>query len=97
MVVNLSIKNVPEALAGRLRARAERDHRSLQGARMAIVSAAAEPSAAAGPRRLDQGVRNGTLSIEEVGARMRARFPELDTIGPRAVDIVRADRDGRSR
>jgi len=31
MTLNLSIKNVPEAVAERLRARAERNHRSLQG------------------------------------------------------------------
>ena len=40
MAVNLSIKSVPEALAARLRARAERNHRSLQGELMAIIEAA---------------------------------------------------------
>ena len=42
MSVNLSIKEVPDALAARLRARAERNHRSLQRELMAIVEAAAE-------------------------------------------------------
>lgn len=47
MAVNLSVKNVPEALAAKLRARAERNHRSLQGELMAILEAAAsEPRAA---------------------------------------------------
>ena len=41
MPVNLSVKKVPEALAARLRARAERNHRSLQGELMAILEAAA--------------------------------------------------------
>lgn len=41
MSVNLSVKNVPEALAAKLRARAERNHRSLQGELMAILEAAA--------------------------------------------------------
>ena len=41
MAVNLSVKNVPDALAARLRARAERNHRSLQGELMAILEAAA--------------------------------------------------------
>ncbi|HEX4943320.1 MAG TPA: Arc family DNA-binding protein [Usitatibacteraceae bacterium] len=41
MTVNLSVKNVPEALAAMLRARAERNHRSLQGELMAILEAAA--------------------------------------------------------
>jgi plasmid stability protein len=42
MPVNLSIKEVPEGLAARLRARAARNHRSLQRELMAIVEAAAE-------------------------------------------------------
>jgi plasmid stability protein len=41
VVVNLSIKNVPEALAEKLRGRAARNHRSLQGELMAILEAAA--------------------------------------------------------
>lgn len=40
MTVNLSIKDVPEQIAQRLRARAERNHRSLQGELMAIVERA---------------------------------------------------------
>ncbi len=41
MPVNLSIKNVSDALATKLRERAERNHRSLQGEMMAILEAAA--------------------------------------------------------
>ena len=41
MGVNLSIKDVPEAVAERLRQRAARNHRSLQGELMAIVEQAA--------------------------------------------------------
>jgi plasmid stability protein len=41
MPVNLSVKNVPDALAAKLRSRAERNHRSLQGELMAILEAAA--------------------------------------------------------
>jgi len=37
MSVNLSIKNVPDYLAGQLRKRATRHHRSLQGELMAIL------------------------------------------------------------
>lgn len=40
MPVNLSIKNVPDTLANRLRQRAEQAHRSLQGELMAILEAA---------------------------------------------------------
>ncbi|MFO1331602.1 MAG: Arc family DNA-binding protein [Rubrivivax sp.] len=48
---DLSIKDVPEAVAERLRQRAARNHRSLQGELMAIVEqAAAETGAPAGLR-----------------------------------------------
>jgi plasmid stability protein len=55
MPVNLSIKNVPDALAAKLRDRAERNHRSLQGEMMAILeSAVSDPNIgranAGGPR-----------------------------------------------
>lgn len=39
-MANLSIKNVPETLAAKLRERAERNHRSLQGELMAILESA---------------------------------------------------------
>lgn len=41
MPVNLSIKNAPDHLVERLRRRAERHHRSLQGELLAIIEAAA--------------------------------------------------------
>lgn len=41
MAVTLSIKGVPEDLAEALRARAQRNHRSLQGELMAVIEAAA--------------------------------------------------------
>lgn len=40
MSVSLSIKNVPEVILERLRARAERNHRSLQKELLAIIEAA---------------------------------------------------------
>ena len=40
MSVNLSIKNVPDALADKLRQRAEANHRSLQGELMALLERA---------------------------------------------------------
>ncbi|MCX7892979.1 MAG: hypothetical protein N2544_11515 [Burkholderiales bacterium] len=73
MPVNLSVKNVPDALAERLRARAERNRRSLQRELLSILEAAAEerapaPSLAPAPPR--------SLSIEEVAARARKLFPQ---------------------
>ena len=43
MPVTLSIKNVPDDLARRLRDRAARHHRSLQGELLAIIEDAARP------------------------------------------------------
>lgn len=45
MPVNLSIKNVPDELAERLRQRAEAAHRSMQGELMAILEEAFVPRA----------------------------------------------------
>lgn len=42
MAVTLSVKNVPNDLARRLRARAARNHRSLQGELLAILEQAAQ-------------------------------------------------------
>jgi plasmid stability protein len=43
MTVTLSIKNVPDELARRLRERAARNHRSLQGELMAILESVETP------------------------------------------------------
>lgn len=95
-IVNLSIKAVPDAVAARLRQRAERNHRSLQGELMAIIErAAAEVDAAAAPAALAQGLRRGTKTVEQIAAEHRKRQPRPVARGPLAVDIVRADRDSR--
>jgi len=44
MPVTLSVKNVPDKLAERLRQRAAVHHRSLQGELLAILEEAAQPS-----------------------------------------------------
>ena len=43
MPVNLSIKNAPDDIVRRLRLRAERHHRSLQGELLAIIEEAVRP------------------------------------------------------
>jgi plasmid stability protein len=74
MPVNLSIKNVPDALAAQLRERAERNHRSLQGELMAILeSAAGDPNVgranAGGPRYdLDPSVAPAGGLMERLAA-----------------------------
>jgi plasmid stability protein len=49
MPVNLSIKNAPDQVVQRLRERAERHHRSLQGELLAIIEAAVEEERPATP------------------------------------------------
>jgi antitoxin FitA len=56
MPVTLSVKNVPDALAERLRKRAAEHHRSLQGELLAILEEAAQPS----------------LTIDDLAAKVRS-------------------------
>lgn len=101
---NLSIKDVPEALAEALRRRAARNHRSLQGELMAIIERAADDSAADAqpggssgslPAAHRGAVRRGWKTIEQIAQEHRLRFPEPIRGGPLAVDIIREDRDAR--
>jgi plasmid stability protein len=97
MPVNLSIKAVPDALAERLRRRAERNHRSLQGELMAIIErAAAEGAEAPAPvlERLSLH-RRGSRPAEQIAAEHLARHPAPFTHVPSAVDMIREDRDQR--
>jgi antitoxin FitA len=78
MPVNLSIKNAPDDVVQRLRERAQRNHRSLQGELMAIIEEAVRP------------LSQRYLTVHEVLAKVR----ELGLQQPdEAAAIVRADRD----
>ena len=57
MPLNLSIKNAPDHVVERLRERAERNHRSLQGELMAIIEAAAQADRPAMPAEILADVR----------------------------------------
>lgn len=81
MPVTLSIKNVPDDVVARLKLRAERNHRSLQGELLAIITAAAsEPE----PLKLD---------ALEVLAHVRAKLRPSPN---EAAAIVRQMRDERA-
>ena len=111
MSINLSIKGVSAQVAERLRARAERHHRSLQGELMAIVErAAAEEGPGLGPAQAAplgpqvtppaSVLRQGWRSIEDLVADQResrssAAHKPPPAGLPMAVDIIRADRDSR--
>lgn len=57
MPVNLSIKNAPDEVVRRLRLRAERHHRSLQGELLAIIEEAVRPESELSPAELLAEVR----------------------------------------
>src|SRR5260370_23016468 len=63
MPVNLSIKNAPEKVVRKLRKRAERNHRSLQGELIAIITEAAErPKSIAVRELMARGLLRGLTS-----------------------------------
>jgi plasmid stability protein len=70
MPVNLSIKNAPDEMVARLRARAARHHRSLQGELMAIVEEAVGPSRPLTPDEVLSRVRQLGLSTPAGAAAM---------------------------
>ena len=70
---DLSIKNAPSDVVERLRKRAERNHRSLQGELLAIIEAAVREDQPATPREiLDEVRRLGLKTPSEAAAIVRA-------------------------
>jgi antitoxin FitA len=73
MPVTLSIKNAPDEIVRRLRARAERHHRSLQGELLAIIEAAVEADQPMTPHDVLTRVRQlGLKTPSESAAIVRA-------------------------
>jgi plasmid stability protein len=73
MPLNLSIKNAPDRVVQRLRERAERHHRSLQGELLAIVEAAVQDYRPATPADILAEVRRlGLHTPNEATALVRA-------------------------
>lgn len=72
MPINLSIKNAPDDLAQKLKVRAERHHRSLQGEMMAILEAAVREPEPLTPQQVLARVRQmGLNSPAEAAAMVR--------------------------
>jgi plasmid stability protein len=61
MPVSLSIKNVPEAIVDRLRERAKRNRRSLQGELLDLVERAAQEAPIPSARTVYERIRNLNL------------------------------------
>ena len=68
--MNLSIKNVPDALVNHLRRRAKKNHRSLQGELMALI---------------EQTVSPEKLSVEEARSKICALRYQTGSDGERMV------------
>lgn len=73
MTVTLSIKNVPDDVVERLRRRAARHHRSLQGEMLAIIEEAVSPEPALSSGELLAEIRRlGVSTKAESAAIIRA-------------------------
>ena len=71
--MNLSIKNAPDQVVERLRRRAKRHHRSLQGELMAIIEAAVREDQPTTPANVLAEVRRlGLETPSEAAALIRA-------------------------
>lgn len=90
MPVNLSIKNVPDALAQKLRERAAANGRSLQRELLALIESATEDRRA--PRRAAPTRRpeSPPMTIQQICEASRAQFPNGT---PSSVEFIRAQRD----
>jgi plasmid stability protein len=91
MPVNLSVKNVPDELAERLRRRAERNRRSLQRELISILESAVGqvPEAGGDSARADN---RRPITIEELCEITRKLFPEETGS---SVEYIRQMREGR--
>ncbi len=87
MSVDFSIKHVPDEIAERLRQRAQRNHRSLQGELRAVIEAAANEPVEA-PRVFRERAPVYGASLEPSSQRV---------IAPRSESalMIREERDGR--
>lgn len=96
VAVNLSVKNVPDDLAQKLRERAQRNRRSLQRELLSILEGAAADTRGGQAARGWEATapEEGKLPIEEIAARARQIFPR-PTKGESATAIIRRMRDGR--
>ncbi len=78
MPANLSVKNVPDELMERLRQRAARHHRSLQGELMAIIEESVRSNEHLTPEKLlaqvrNLGLRTASESVKMIRADREAR------------------------
>ena len=78
---NISVKDVPEALAEALRQRAARNHRSLQGELMALIQRAVEPESAASAKLTPDNRSQAPLVGDQTSAQRRSSVVGFDRFG----------------
>jgi plasmid stability protein len=71
MPVNLSIKNAPDDVVTRLRQRAEKNHRSLQGELLSIIEEAVQPKYLSPSEFLEKARRLGVRTEADGVAMIR--------------------------
>lgn len=91
MPVNLSVKNVPDDLAERLRRRAAANRRSLQRELLSILEAAAGPGGMPRAVGMSEAPRD-TITIEQLAEITKKLFPRGTSS---SVDYIRRMRDRR--
>ena len=92
MGVSFSVKNISDELAQRLRLRAERNHRSLQGELMAILEAAAREDL---PAITVASESRGSRRVEDSLQSLRTLFPVPLRSTVSSASLIRQMRDGR--
>jgi hypothetical protein len=104
MAVTLTVKQVPERIAQKLRARAAANHRSLQGELMVILTeAVAEAPTVCEPQAPPYVVERTPTSVPGHGRRLSLRelWERSRRLGPKSesesAGIVRTARDERHR
>lgn len=100
MPVNLSIKNVPDDVAEKLRERAKKNHRSLQGELLSLLEESLRREAMKTKRlsfeEFDRKIANSIIDERISPAELHSKVKKsgLKTPGD-SVEIIRADRDSR--
>ncbi|MGA9795643.1 MAG: Arc family DNA-binding protein [Rhizomicrobium sp.] len=94
MPITLSIRNVPDEVAERLRVQAARNHRSLQGELMALLAKSAEEGFQDEGRKFMPQNSERKMTVREIADEIRRlglpQLPENES-----TQMIREDRDNR--
>lgn len=94
MPITLSIRNVPDEVAERLRVQAARNHRSLQGELMALIARAAEGGLHDEAQKFVSQNSERKMTVREVADEIR-RLGLPRPVENESTQMIRQDRDSR--